>query len=108
MQERDSGESQELIPSEMEEHAGRRHKGPEAAAQIGRGESKGKAFSSLSLRVSNCQMEAKRKNKSQSTEVVYTSQLSGSQSMLRTDTGGSKRFPHAGEILVINSKTDTN
>lgn len=84
MQERDSGESQELIPSEMEEHAGRRHKGPEADAQIGRGESKGKAFSSLSLRVSNCQMEAKRKNKSQSTEVVYTSQLSGSQSMLRT------------------------
>lgn len=68
----------------MEEHAGRRHKGPEAAAQTGRGESKGNAFSSLSLRVSNCQMEGKRKNKSQSTEAVCTSQLSGSQSMLRT------------------------
>lgn len=34
------GESWELMPSEMEEHAGRRHKGPEAAAQTGGGEAK--------------------------------------------------------------------
>lgn len=45
------GESWELMPSEMEEHAGRRHKGPEAAAQTGGG-GKGKACSSLSCRVS--------------------------------------------------------
>ena len=46
------GKNWELVPSEMEEHAGRRHQGPEAGAQTGRGESKGKAFSLLSCRVS--------------------------------------------------------
>ena len=55
------------------------------------GKRKGTPLSSFSIRASYCQMETKRKNESQPTEVACTSQISGSQNRLEKGGNGSKR-----------------
>lgn len=73
---------------------------------------KGMTLSSFFIRASYCQMETKRKNESQSTEVACTSQISGSQNRLEKDGNGSKtavgRYPEESNFAHIIGRISGN